>query len=187
MALGPEDCARYVELAGGRVVSPGDEFDVFVLGDEEGYPFFETVDTVLSALCHKLDRGEEAHLILPNPDLIYPKDSQSFGFTGGSIALMFEAALKQRYPNRGDLYFARLGKPHNAMFSEALQRSGSKNMVMIGDQLATDIRGANNFGLDSVLISSSATAPQMAEMPKELRPTHLLRALVFSKRPAVGL
>ena len=154
VVLGPEDSARYVQLAGGEVVPPKENFEVLVIGDESGFPFLDTVDSVLSGLIRKLDHGEKFHLVLPNPDLIYPKSDREFGITGGGIALILEAALHQRYPGQTNLHFDRLGKPHDTIFKEALRRSGTRNMVMIGDQLATDIRGARAFGLDSVLIAS---------------------------------
>lgn len=172
VALGPEDSARYVELAGGRLVEPGRPFDVLVVCDELGFPFLETLDAVLTGLFHKVDRGEEVHLVAPNPDIIYPKAERVFGFAGGSIALMFEAALRLRRPDPLAPRFARLGKPHAAIFEEALKRGGARDMLMIGDQLETDIRGANDFGLDSVLMTSGVTPPDAASDPARPRPTY---------------
>ena len=79
VVLGPEDSVRYVEMSGGTVVSPGEEFEALVIGDETGFPFLETVDTVLTTLFQKLDRQETVHLVLPNPDMIYPKSDKDFG------------------------------------------------------------------------------------------------------------
>lgn len=138
---------RYVEDAGGWIVSPTDAFEVLVIADESGFPFLETVDTTLTSLCRALDRQQNVHLVLPNPDLIYPCADQGWGFGAGSIAGMFEAALRVRYPQRTDLQFARLGKPYEALFAEALRRSETRDMVLVGDQLETDIQGARAFGL----------------------------------------
>ena len=183
VVLGPEDSAHYVELAGGVVVPPEETFEVLVIGDESGFPFLETVDTVLTGLIRKLDHGENAHLVLPNPDLIYPKSDQEFGITGGGIALILEAALHQRYPGRRHLQFDRLGKPHGAIFKEALRRSGTRDMVMIGDQLATDIRGAHAFGLDSVLVGSGATSRVAITTDDHLLPTYAMKS-VRHRHPA---
>jgi HAD superfamily hydrolase (TIGR01450 family) len=184
VVLGPEDSVRYVELAGGRIVSCNDVFDVLVIGDETGFPFLETIDLILSSLFHKIDHNEDVHLILPNPDLIYPKADQNFGFASGSIALMFEAALNLRYPDLSNLRFARLGKPHLPIFTEALKRSGNRDMIMIGDQLETDIRGANAFGIDSALITSGVSAFGMTLLTEDLRPTYRMRSLM--SRSGVG-
>ena len=175
--LGPEDSARYVELAGGRVVAAQDPFEVLVIGDESGYPFLETIDTVLSGLFNTFDSGANVHLVLPNPDLIYPKADQGFGIASGSIALILEAALQRRYPCRPELKFTRLGKPHAAIFKAALERSNTMNMVMIGDQLETDIRGALEFGLDAVLVGTGIATIMPDEVDKSLQPTYYLDSL----------
>ena len=175
--LGPEDSVRYVELAGGKVVAARDPFEVLVIGDESGYPFLETIDTVLSGLFNKFDSGANVHLVLPNPDLIYPKADQGFGIASGSIALILEAALQRRYPGRPELKFERLGKPHAAIFNEALKRSATMEMVMIGDQLETDIRGARQFGLDSVLVNTGITNVNPDDVDNSAQPTYFLDRL----------
>jgi len=91
---------------------------------------------------------------------------------------MFEAALNLRYPDLSNLRFVRLGKPHPPIFAEALKRSGSRDMIMIGDQLETDIRGANAFGIDSVLITSGVSAAGMTFLTEDLRPTYRMRSLM---------
>jgi HAD superfamily hydrolase (TIGR01450 family) len=175
--LGPEDSARYVELAGGRVVSAQDPFEVLVIGDESGYPFIESIDAVLSGLFKKFDSGANVHLVLPNPDLIYPKADQGFGIASGSIALILEAALQRRYPHRPELKFTRLGKPHPAIFKAALERSNTMDMVMIGDQLETDIRGAVEFGLDAVLVNTGIANVSPDSVDIALQPTYFLDSL----------
>jgi HAD superfamily hydrolase (TIGR01450 family) len=179
VVLGPEDSVRYVESAGGVVVCPQETFDVLVIGDESGFPFLDTVDTVLTGLIRKLDHDENVHLVLPNPDLIYPKSDRGFGITGGCIALILEAALHQRYPGRSNLHFDRLGKPQAVIFKEALRRSGTRNMVMIGDQLATDIRGAQGFGLDSVLVGSGITHAAAISVGDHPPPTYVMQSIML--------
>ena len=174
--LGTQDSVRYVENAGGRVVPPAEPFEVLVIGDQSGFPYPDAPDSALSTLLRQLDRGYEVHLILPNPDLIYPT-GEGFGFASGTLALMFEAVLKLRYPNRADLGFVRLGKPHAAMYAEAQRRSRTSDMIMIGDQLVTDISGANDFGIDSALVGTSVTA--MTDIPEHIRPKYLLRSLAL--------
>jgi HAD superfamily hydrolase (TIGR01450 family) len=177
--LGTEDTGRYVELAGGRPVAADEEFEVLVLGDEQvpenSPPFLATVDLLLSGLIRRLDRSEAVHLVQPNPDLLYPKGDGAFGFAVGGVARMFETVLAQRYFGRG-LRFIRLGKPHAPMFEEAVRRHGGPGnpgkMVMIGDQLDTDIRGARNFGIDSVLVESrAAPADPGGDRFRKVRPT----------------
>jgi HAD superfamily hydrolase (TIGR01459 family) len=175
--LGTQDSVHFVERAGGQIVSPGADFETLVVCDENGFPFLEGIDRALSVLYARLDRGDPVHLILPNPDLVFLKSAGEFGIASGTMALMFEAALALRYPERADLRFLRLGKPHTAIFEEALRRSGTREMVMIGDQLATDIRGARDFGLDAALVAGGISTGIPASLPVHLRPTHLLSRL----------
>jgi len=177
VVLGTEDSRRYVSGAGGAIVGPRESFDVLVVADEFGYPFLETVDQALSGLFRAIDRQHAIHLVLPNPDLIYPAPD-GFGIAAGSIALVFEAALRLRYPHRSDLRFTRLGKPHAAIFAEALRCAGTRNMVMVGDQLEADIGGAHDFGLDAVLVDTGINTPALSTAPTRLHPTYLLRSLL---------
>ncbi len=156
VVLGTEDSAEYVRRAGGVVAQVSDGFDVVVVGDQAGFPFVSGVNAVLTELFRMIDAGDAPFLVLPNPDLVYP-DDDGFGMASGSVALIIEAALRQRYPERGGLEFARLGKPNGAIFEEAFRRTGTMDMVMLGDGLETDIRGANAFGIDSALVAGGVT------------------------------
>ncbi len=176
IVLGPADGLRYVQIAGGRVVSPSQDFEALIVADQSGFPFLETLDRALSALIRKIDRSESVHLLLPNPDIIFPSEA-GFGFASGSVVLMFEAALALRYPTNDGLRFERLGKPHTAIFDEAFRRSGTMDMVMIGDQLETDIKGANAFGIDSALVDTGVVG-EATPIPPDARPTYRLRSLM---------
>jgi ribonucleotide monophosphatase NagD (HAD superfamily) len=65
--------------------------------------------------------------------------------------------------------FVSLGKPHPAIFEEAVRRAGTRHMVMIGDRLETDIRGANDFGIASALVTAggavAASVPSHGPQP----------------------
>ena len=180
VVLGTIDSVRYVEHAGGKMVAPQADFDVLVVADETGYPFLEQVDTALTTLFRRIDAGGSVHLVLPNPDLIYPRDETSFGIAAGSIALVFEAALQRRYPDRPRLAFARLGKPAPYLYDEALRRCGTRNAAMVGDQLETDIRGANACGIASVLVTTGVSAADLSRVPAALQPTWRIRSVAPS-------
>jgi HAD superfamily hydrolase (TIGR01450 family) len=176
--LGPQDSRRYVERAGGEVVAADEAFDVLVIGDETGFPFLETVDAALSSLFRRIDRGEPVRLVLPNPDLTFPAGAEGFGIAAGSVALMFEAALARRYPQRDDLRFARLGKPLPHLYEHAMRFLGTRNAVMIGDQLETDIAGAHAAGIASALIGTGVSNVDLAAVDPALRPAHWLPSLL---------
>lgn len=150
--LGPPDSHTFVAQAQGIVVPATEPFDVLVIGDQVGFPFLDHMDAVLSHLIQRFDADRPVALVLPNPDLIYPKPA-GFGLTCGAMATVIEAVLKQRYPEREDIAFSVLGKPMPALFEEAIRRAGTQNAVMIGDQIGTDIRGAQAVGIDSALVT----------------------------------
>lgn len=126
LVLGTRDSKAYAERAGATLVEASDgDFDVLIVGDESGYDFIPAVDEALTTLFHKLDAGDDFHLVLPNPDLIYQRSENSYGFASGSIAALFERALAARYPGE-DLSFERLGKPFAPMFEEAVARAGTR-------------------------------------------------------------
>jgi HAD superfamily hydrolase (TIGR01459 family) len=157
IVLGTEDSADYVRRAGGQPVRADDRSaEVVVVADDDGYDFLETVNQVVTVLLARCDRGEKTHLVLPNPDLLFPSGDGAFGITAGSIAAMLERILLLREPG-GSLRFHPLGKPHAPMFAAAMRQSATtdkRRIVMVGDQVVTDIRGARDFGLDSALVLS---------------------------------
>ena len=158
MVLGPADSAAYVRAAGGQVVpiEARGACDVLAVCDDAGYPFLPAIEDALSMLFRHFDRGDAVELVLPNPDIIYPKKQGDYGFTSGAVALLLEAALARRYPGR-ELCFTRLGKPHTPIFEQARRRAGTDHMIMIGDQLETDIAGACAAGIDSALLLSGVS------------------------------
>lgn len=175
--LGPDDSRRYVEMAGGRVVAADADFSVLVIGDETGFDFLKTMNAVLTGLFRRLGAGRPVRMILPNPDLIFPRGDGAFGFAAGSLGGMIEGALALRYPDHPAARFDRLGKPHGAIFEEARRRAGEGPPVMIGDQAETDIRGANRAGIDSVLVATGVSAAGGADTDPALRPTFRMDSL----------
>lgn len=173
--LGTPDSEAYVSQAGGELVGPASDFEVLVIGDETGYPFVEAVDDALTSMFHRLDRGDPIHLVLPNPDLIYPRGTRSFGIASGSIALIFEAALQRRFGARAPR-FVRLGKPQPDLYREAIARSGIARAVMIGDQLETDIRGALAAGIDATLVATGVSVT-LDSIAQDMRPTYWMASV----------
>jgi HAD superfamily hydrolase (TIGR01450 family) len=155
VVLGTPDSAEYVRAAGGVVLTlaPGVELDALVVCDDAGIDSLAVIEWALSAVARAVEASRSPVLLLPNPDIMYPKSPTEFGLTAGAIALMIEAALAQRYPSEG-LVFDRLGKPEPYLFAEASRRlqlpPGA--LVMIGDQLQTDIAGALAAGCDAALL-----------------------------------
>ena len=81
-------------------------------------------------------------LICTNPDLIVHR-GESVEYCAGTIAKLFESI-------GGDsIYF---GKPHKEIYTMCFD--DSEKVIAIGDNLNTDIRGANNMNIDSIFISN---------------------------------
>jgi HAD superfamily hydrolase (TIGR01450 family) len=178
VVLGTEDSVQYVQDAGGQVAPFDEDFEVLVVGDQDGFPFLDATGMVLTTLFLTLDRGDTPRLVVPNPDLYYP-EKDGFGFASGTVAGMFESALALRYPDRADLTFARLGKPHPSMFEEVFRRTSSRSLVMIGDTPSTDIRGANNVGITSVLVETGGGTVELGRLPVGDVPDYRLRGLAL--------
>ncbi|MEV7603673.1 HAD-IIA family hydrolase [Kitasatospora sp. NPDC089797] len=74
------------------------------------------------------------------------------------------------------------GKPLPPMHRETVLRTGARRPLVVGDRLDTDIEGAFNGGVDSLLVFTGVTTPaQLLAAPAEHRPTYLaadLRALL---------
>lgn len=150
-----------------------------IVCDDAGYPFLDTLDTALTALFRHFDRGDRPALILPNPDVIYPRGAADYGFTAGAVAMLLEAALARRYPAEAPT-FVRLGKPFSPIFDEAKRRAGGGRVVMVGDQLETDVAGARAAGLDAVLLDTGGpgvTSWRHARIAPERAPTYVMRSL----------
>jgi len=91
------------------------------------------------------------------------------------MALLIEAVLARRFP-AARLSFDRLGKPEPHLFLEAARRLGvaPRRLVMIGDQLETDVAGAAAAGIDAALYEGvSRWHPASAT----IAPTHLLATI----------
>ncbi len=178
LVLGPAGSQAFARAAGMELVPPtaGCDAEVVVVADEKGYPLLEQFDHTLSLMLRRLDAGRPLHLVVCNPDLIYPRGPDAFGLTAGGMASLFETILAERYGAEAPR-FIRLGKPYAPLFEVALERVGSRDAVMVGDQLATDIRGAHGVGIDSALVASGLArhAPTLAAT---LRPTWQLPSLL---------
>lgn len=89
-------------------------------------------------------------MICVNPDRFIITLEGEKKYCAGELAKLFEE-------RGGKVTF--VGKPFPLIFSETLkclsQASDKSQIIMIGDNLMTDIRGAKNFGIDSALVNNS--------------------------------
>jgi ribonucleotide monophosphatase NagD (HAD superfamily) len=151
--------------------------DVLAVCDDDGFDFLPGIEHALSAAVRALDAGRALHLVLPNPDLVYPKPDGELGLTSGAIALVIEAVLARRFPSR-HAAFDRLGKPAPALFERAARTTGvaADRLVMIGDQLETDVAGARAAGIATALVDGVSRWSELRAAAK-LAPDFLLATI----------
>jgi len=176
IVLGTDDSYRYVIQGGGEPVPlvPGVEIDAVAICDDAGTPFLDGIELALSAIVRAIEAGRRPALVLPNPDLVYPKGAGELGFTAGAMAHLIEVALARRFRDP-TLVFDRLGKPAPHLFAEGKRVLGAANPVMIGDQLETDVAGALTAGISVALLAGISRWNDSAL----ITPTYLIERLAF--------
>jgi NagD protein len=110
-----------------------------------------------------------ARFVATNPDAAGPSERGIVPAAGAVAALVETATGVGPYV---------VGKPNPFMFRSALDHLGvhSKGTVMVGDNLATDIRGGMEAGMDTILVLSGVTeAVAVARSP--YRPTRIVSSV----------
>lgn len=154
--------------------------------------FLGSAEAILNVISNAYIAGQAIDLILPNPDVIYPSNNGQYRYTAGGLAILIEAGLTLRFPGHSasrmvldplfgeqTQFFHRLGKPHGEIFREARRRCRQPEAatLMIGDQLQTDILGANRFGIDSALVAHGVLKALPATLPISYHPRYYLPSL----------
>lgn len=184
LVLGTEDSRDYARTAGAKFVElDGDtEPDVVIVGHSGPHDWESTLEKLLLFFSRRFTEGNPVQLILPNPDFIYPNGPRVFGFGAAAFVDLLEQALVRLHGPHEALVATKLGKPYAPIFDEAAKRAGTNDAVMIGDQLETDIKGANGAGIDSAVVTTGInrrTEPEEFEdVSDELTPRYILTSLV---------
>ena len=90
-----------------------------------------------------LENHVEKKMICTNPDLIVDKGDKR-ELCAGSVAMVFEKM-------GGEVVY--FGKPYPEVYNQSIDNN-DKKVLSIGDNLNTDIKGANLLNYDSLLISN---------------------------------
>ena len=104
--------------------------------------FFDKEENDLNYYQSLLNDYTKKKLICTNPDLVVHR-GETEELCAGSIAKLFESM-------GGEVIY--YGKPHKEIYSMCFKKG--EKVLAIGDNLRTDIKGANNLNIDSLFIYS---------------------------------
>ena len=104
---------------------------------------FDDHDTDLRYYQSLFENNTNKKMICTNPDLIVDR-ANTRELCAGSVAMVFEKM-------GGEVVY--FGKPHPEVYNQSIDNN-NKQILSIGDNLNTDIRGANLLNYDSLLISN---------------------------------
>ena len=102
-----------------------------------------------------LQKYKKIKMICTNPDLIVHRGSKS-EYCAGSIALVFEKLGGKV------VYF---GKPYPEIYNFCIKKN--ETILAVGDNIRTDIKGANNMKFDSLFITQGIHKDEFINLPIE--------------------
>ena len=184
LVLGTKDSRTYVSGSCAKILSldSNSEPDVILFTHSSPYDWESTLKHLLNLVSKRFKQKKPVRMVLPNTDFIYQDGKADFGMGAAAFVETLEEALMRLHGKHEVLRAAKLGKPHPPIFTEAIRRAGSKNVIMIGDQLETDILGANNVGLDSAVVTTGinkrSNPKEFKDVPDDLTPRYILTSLV---------
>jgi glycerol 3-phosphatase-2 len=170
LVLGSDALANEVRRVGLTVVQDADALPAAVV---QGYaPHVGW--THLAEACLAIQGG--AQWIVTNTDTTLPT---ARGVVLGNGSLV--AALRTALAREPDLV---VGKPQPALFTAAAANAGAARPLVVGDRLDTDIDGAANAGMDSLLVLTGiSTAEEARRAAPDRRPTFLAADLAALFEP----
>ena len=116
---------------------------------------FENEEGSLKYYENLLKKYTKLKMLCTNPDLIVHRGSRS-EYCAGTIAALFEKM-------GGKVIY--IGKPYSEIYNFCIKKNES--ILAIGDNILTDIRGANNMKLDSLFIINGIHKDEFKNLPIE--------------------
>ena len=165
--LGTENSAHYILQSGLEHIAVSDistddisDISAFVFLDDEGFDWNYDINKTINLL-----RKINIPVIVANSDKIYPVSKNDVAVATGGIAKLVESILNKK--------FIHFGKPDTQMFIyafEDLNRQSNyvrEDILMVGDNLHTDILGGNKFGVKTTLVLSGNTRADTVDLQIE--------------------
>ena len=158
--LGSKDLAREIELVG---LVPTQDPEVRCDGIVEGF-WADMPWRMLDYASRILHTG--VPWVATNMDLTIPTKHGAAPGNGSMVQALVNAT------GRTPTLVA--GKPERPLMQQSIDRAGAKKPLVVGDRLDTDIWGATNVGVDSLLVFSGVTSVlELIAAPVDLRPTYI--------------
>ncbi|MEK6978269.1 MAG: HAD-IA family hydrolase, partial [Candidatus Hydrothermarchaeota archaeon] len=108
-------------------------------------------------------------MVMAGAELVCAGASAHFrgSFHGDEGLFLGEAALAQAIAFGASAEVTYVGKPYPEIFRRALElkNAGIAEAVMVGDTLRSDIRGARELGITSILVTQGSTLDLGGERP----------------------
>ena len=164
-SISEEPLKRALTAAGIRLTEDPEEIDVVLASFDRTFEYRKLQIAFDALWFHK-----RALLITSNPDRFCPMPGGRGEPDAASIVAAIEACT-------GVTCEANLGKPGAEMLETVLGMLGlsADRCVMVGDRLSTDIAMAATAGMDSALVLTGETTPEMAgRLPQDGAPTWIL-------------
>jgi len=143
----------------------------------------DNADVVLIGVDRRVSYSELNHaarLVMNGAKLICVGTTMMFKgtFLGESGMFLGEAPFANAISMATKATITYIGKPYPEIFLQTIASCGArlKDAVMLGDNLSSDIRGANAAGMESAFITRGIRFEPM-KIPKEERPTFIARDL----------
>ena len=114
---------------------------------------FEKYEKDLNYYKDLFEKNIDKEMICTNPDLIVDRGNAR-ELCAGSVAMIFEKMGGEV------IYF---GKPYPEVYNQSINNKGKK-ILSIGDNLNTDIKGANLLNYDSLIISNGIHKNEIKQM-----------------------
>lgn len=182
-ALADLGTPSYVELAGMVSCTDLAEIDdcAAVVVGEGVYDWYRYIHGVMNFFRRHPDRL----MLIPNPDSYWPGlPGGGVGIGAGGVARFILTILKEMGVEPEAIF---IGKPFSGIYQHAqnviAERFGitalrNERWIMVGDSLASDIRGANWLGMTSAVLLTGITSLEQAQnaLPP-LRPHHIFDSL----------
>ena len=158
--LGSKDLSQEIELVGlNPSIDESLTYDALIQGYWPDMPW-----RILELAASILQTG--VPWIVTNMDMTIPTPT-GVGPGNGTMVIALGTTV-----NRNPTLVA--GKPQIPLMQQSIDRTNASRALVIGDRLDTDIQGAYNVGVDSMLVLSGVTTiEELLQAPIELRPTYL--------------